>query len=67
MGTDVQVCLIGFVNGVAMLALEVWAGLLEGLHKNLLKLGQPLAPTRDALQPPTHTIMSTLLLIVMGI
>lgn len=35
----VEVCLIGFINGVAMLTLEVWAGSLEGLHKNFLQLG----------------------------
>lgn len=36
MATYVQVCLVWLVNGIAVLALEVWAGLLERLHKYLL-------------------------------
>ena len=36
MAADIQVCLVWFVNGIAMLALEVWTGLLERLHKYLL-------------------------------
>ena len=49
MSTYVQVGLIGLVYGISVLALKVWAGLLERLHKCLLQLGQPLAPARDAL------------------
>ena len=49
MSTYVQVCLIWLIYGVAMLTLEVWAGLLEGLYESLLQLGQPLSPTRNAL------------------
>ncbi len=49
MSTYVQVGLIWLIYGVAMLTLEVWAGLLEGLYKSLLQLGQPLSPTRNTL------------------
>ena len=50
MSTDVQVGLIGFIYCIAMLALEVWAGLFKRLDKYLLQLGQSLPPARDALQ-----------------
>ncbi len=50
MSTYVQICLIWLIYGVAMLTLEVRAGLLERLYKDLLQLGQPLSPTRNALQ-----------------
>jgi len=49
MSTYVQIGLIWLIYGVAMLTLEVRTGLLEGLYKGLLQLGQPLPPTRNAL------------------
>lgn len=49
MGTYVQVCLVGLIYCITMLTLEVWAGFLEGLYKDLLQLGQPLSPAWDAL------------------
>ena len=53
MSTDVQVGLVRFIYGIAMLALEVGTGLLEGLHKRLLQLCQPLTPAWDALHANT--------------
>jgi hypothetical protein len=58
MGTYVQVCLIWLIYGVTMLTLEVRAGLLKGLYKSLLQLGQPLSPTRNALHS-TRTMCVT--------
>ena len=49
MSTYIQIGLIWLIYGVAMLTLEVRAGLLERLYKDLLQLGQPLSPTRNAL------------------
>lgn len=57
MSTYVQICLVWLIYGVAMLTLEVRAGLLEGLYESLLQLGQPLSPTRNALHSTKTTFV----------
>ena len=57
MSTYVQICLVWLIYGVAMLTLEVRAGLLEGLYESLLQLGQSLSPTRNALHSTRTTFV----------